>query len=220
MEQQLDSSAKSNISCKAEISCQADSCYGRAVFIFVFGILLVLTPVLYALIAGGIILGDTSEGTADQAIRFYLLTSQASLDLPEITLSEISHMYDVKKIVWNASIVLLVIVVIFVLIGATFPCWFCKGILFGSILALGLLLLLAIFSFTAFNTFFTGFHQLFFSQGNWQFPSESLLIQTYPEQFWKGVVLQWIVLFAGQALVGVLLAQTFLCKFFKIVKSH
>lgn len=32
---------------------------------------------------------------------------------------------------------------------------------------------------------FTWFHQISFPQGNWAFPAESHLIQTFPNQFWK-----------------------------------
>ncbi|GEM_PF-3423997 len=178
--------------------------------ILAMSFIILFTPIFYSLIAGGIILGDTPQGNADHAIRSYLLTNQTSLDLPDITLSEASHMYDVKKIVWNTSIVFLAILMSFILLGATVPQWFCKGIFFGSIIAIGLILLLFVLSLTAFNTFFTGFHKIFFSQGNWQFPLDSILIQTYPEQFWKNITLQWIVLFVVQAVFGTVFAYTFL----------
>lgn len=35
-----------------------------------------------------------------------------------------------------------------------------------------------------FEPFFIAFHKIFFPQGNWSFPTDSILIQLYPEQFW------------------------------------
>lgn len=43
-----------------------------------------------------------------------------------------------------------------------------------------IILLLLIITFISFTSSFTFFHTLFFPQGNWQFPADSLLIQTFP----------------------------------------
>lgn len=36
-----------------------------------------------------------------------------------------------------------------------------------------------------FTVFFDGFHQLLFPQGNWMFPAGSLLLEIFPETFWR-----------------------------------
>lgn len=44
-----------------------------------------------------------------------------------------------------------------------------------------------------FNGFFAQFHQLFFSQGNWTFPYDSLLICSLSEPFWAGMGAVWLL---------------------------
>lgn len=48
----------------------------------------------------------------------------------------------------------------------------------------GLMLLILASSFIDFDTFFTRFHQIFFSAGSWLFWEEDTLIQLYPLPFW------------------------------------
>lgn len=60
------------------------------------------------------------------------------------------------------------------------------------LMAAGILLIvvfvgLAVWAFINFNSFFAVFHQVFFSQGNWQFPYDSLLICSLPTPFWMGM---------------------------------
>ncbi|NDK31002.1 lipoprotein intramolecular transacylase Lit [Nesterenkonia haasae] len=43
---------------------------------------------------------------------------------------------------------------------------------------------IAVLAIVDWQFFFTEFHNLFFPQGNWSFPSDSTLIRLYPEQFW------------------------------------
>ena len=44
-----------------------------------------------------------------------------------------------------------------------------------------------------FQGFFAAFHQLFFSQGNWQFPYDSLLICALPTAFWASMGAVWLL---------------------------
>lgn len=70
----------------------------------------------------------------------------------------------------------------------------------GVIGAVGLMMLIGVLDF---DGFFSGFHQLFFQPGTWQFPADSLLILVFPLGFWMlaaaitGVVLTTL----GAALV-------------------
>ena len=54
-------------------------------------------------------------------------------------------------------------------------------------------LALAIWAIVDFAGFFRTFHQLFFSQGNWEFPYDSLLICALPTEFWMGMGAVWLV---------------------------
>ena len=52
---------------------------------------------------------------------------------------------------------------------------------------------LGVWAFIDFNGLFTMFHQLFFSQGNWTFPYDSLMICALPTEFWVGMGAIWLV---------------------------
>lgn len=60
----------------------------------------------------------------------------------------------------------------------------------GVIVVLGLLGAWAALNF---QSFFAAFHGLFFSQGSWEFPFDSLLICSLPTQFWMGMGVVWLV---------------------------
>ena len=66
-----------------------------------------------------------------------------------------------------------------------------------SIFAAGVIVVVAfvalgIWAAVDFNGFFRMFHQLFFSQGNWEFPYDSLLICALPTEFWMGMGVVWL----------------------------
>ena len=53
--------------------------------------------------------------------------------------------------------------------------------------------LLGICAAINFDGFFTAFHEVFFSQGNWMFSADSLLICSLPTEFWMGMGVCWLV---------------------------
>ena len=55
---------------------------------------------------------------------------------------------------------------------------------------------LGVFAAIDFNRFFALFHQVLFSQGNWTFPYDSLLICALPTEFWVGMGVVWLVVTA------------------------
>ncbi|MBP3867375.1 MAG: DUF1461 domain-containing protein [Eggerthellaceae bacterium] len=60
---------------------------------------------------------------------------------------------------------------------------------------------LGAFAAIDFGRFFALFHGVLFSQGNWTFPYDSLLICALPTEFWVGMGVIWLV---GTALVSIL----------------
>lgn len=56
-----------------------------------------------------------------------------------------------------------------------------------------------------FNGFFSTLHQLFFSQGNWQFPYDSLLICSLPTEFWMGMGIIWLVVSALASILSIII---------------
>lgn len=57
---------------------------------------------------------------------------------------------------------------------------------------LGVLLILGVWAGLNFNGFFSALHSVFFAEGTWTFPVDSLLITMYPTQFWVGMGAVWI----------------------------
>ncbi|MFH1071957.1 MAG: DUF1461 domain-containing protein [Nanoarchaeota archaeon] len=63
-----------------------------------------------------------------------------------------------------------------------------KAVRIAGLVSLAIILLLFLFELVGgFGLLFTGFHSLFFPQGNWQFPADSLLITLFPEQFFRDI---------------------------------
>ena len=58
-----------------------------------------------------------------------------------------------------------------------------------------------------FNSFFAAFHGLLFSQGNWQFPFDSLLICSLPTPFWMGMGVICLVVSVVLSLISLLVGR-------------
>jgi integral membrane protein (TIGR01906 family) len=77
-----------------------------------------------------------------------------------------------------------------------------RGLFAGAWATLGVLLVLGVLGALGWNTFFTDFHKLFFSGGNWEFYMDDTLIRLYPPQFWVDAA---VVLAGIGAIVSVVL---------------
>ena len=62
-----------------------------------------------------------------------------------------------------------------------------------GIVVLAVFVGLGVWAFIDFNGLFTMFHQVFFAQGNWTFPYDSLLICALPTEFWIGMGVIWLI---------------------------
>ena len=58
-----------------------------------------------------------------------------------------------------------------------------------------------------FNGFFRMFHQLFFSQGNWEFPYDSLLICALPTEFWMGMGVVWLAVSFAVSILSIIIGR-------------
>lgn len=66
-------------------------------------------------------------------------------------------------------------------------------IMFATPLAvIGIIVALGIWAFVDFDSLFTQLHGLFFANGTWLFPADSLLITLFPESFWMGMGIVWV----------------------------
>jgi len=66
------------------------------------------------------------------------------------------------------------------------------SLLIAGCATLGLFALVGLWAAFGFDGFFAVLHGLFFSEGTWTFPADSLLIQMYPQGFWMGMGLWWL----------------------------
>lgn len=63
------------------------------------------------------------------------------------------------------------------------------------------LLLTLVIGMFSFDFLFTQFHHLLFPQGNWMFPLDSLLIQTFPLQFWSNAAIMVLIGIVGTTMM-------------------
>jgi integral membrane protein (TIGR01906 family) len=64
------------------------------------------------------------------------------------------------------------------------PGAFSRGLFAGAIVTFVLVVGLAVLAVLGWDRFFTDFHRIFFSQGNWTFQLSDTLIRLFPSQFW------------------------------------
>lgn len=68
-------------------------------------------------------------------------------------------------------------------------------IMFATPLAvIGIIVVLGVWAFIDFDSLFTQLHGLFFANGTWLFPADSLLITLFPEGFWMGMGITWVAI--------------------------
>lgn len=66
---------------------------------------------------------------------------------------------------------------------------------------------LSVWAALDFTGFFTMFHNLFFSQGNWTFPFDSLLICALPTPFWAGMGVVWLVVTVFASVLSIIVGS-------------
>ncbi|MBQ9021859.1 MAG: DUF1461 domain-containing protein [Eggerthellaceae bacterium] len=149
-----------------------------------------------------------TTGTA--TVQMYELAAQGNqYSLGE---NEIKHLIDCNKIIRVAVPVLIVIAVITLISGVILGVTSKKRALGRALIAAPALLLLAMISIGVwaivdFNAFFSAFHGLFFPQGNWTFPADSLLICMLPTGFWIAMAAIWIIVTIALSLVCILFGR-------------
>lgn len=109
---------------------------------------------------------------------------------PGYTEAEISHLEDVKRVI-KASDYIFYLLLLSITVMLTYyhkdrP-FTIKLLRYAGISSVMVTASILLLSLLLFNAVFTLFHQLFFPLGNWTFPAGSLLIQTFPLQFFISI---------------------------------
>jgi integral membrane protein (TIGR01906 family) len=122
---------------------------------------------------------------------------------------ELSHMVDVQKVAQAAFLVLVALLVgelaLFFGLRRNLQVWFAiwRGLIGGSLLTLLILVAAVVAVVVAWDTFFTGFHEVFFANGTWVFEYTDSLIRLYPVRFWQDAAIN-IGIFAGVGALAIL----------------
>ncbi|MDY6847370.1 MAG: TIGR01906 family membrane protein [Chloroflexota bacterium] len=109
---------------------------------------------------------------------------------PIFNARELSHMADVKSVVTGMRVAL-ALCVITLLICAGYILkngrrdLIIKAFNAGGWGVVGLIAAILLFVAISFNQLFTWFHQLFFTEGTWQFFTSDTLIRLFPMRFWR-----------------------------------
>ncbi|MBN6845909.1 TIGR01906 family membrane protein, partial [Micrococcus luteus] len=116
------------------------------------------------------------------------LSSLTHQGAPLFTEVEVDHMTDVKTVLWIATAALVVLVVVCALLIAsllrTSPGGVRRALFAGAVWLPLAVIALAVLAVLGWETFFAGFHSLFFADGTWTFSVQDALIRLYPSQFW------------------------------------
>jgi len=59
-----------------------------------------------------------------------------------------------------------------------------RALFYGALVTLALVAAIIVVVVTDWDGFFVGFHEMFFQNGTWYFPTSDTLIRLFPEQFW------------------------------------
>src|SRR3989338_6139506 len=144
----------------------------------------IVSPIVLVLLSYHAVLFFTPLSPAQEQVFNYL--SQKTPLLSSITPAEISHLDDVRSVMIFLDILLYFSMLIVILILTYYRQnkeQLSKLFQFGGIITLCVLAILLVGIFFNFEQTFTLFHQIFFPQGNWQFAADSVLIQTFPIDF-------------------------------------
>ncbi len=124
----------------------------------------------------------------------------------------VSHLDDCYKLIARAFPWLIVALGV-AIVGLVFTGVVGRKHALGSVLfSAGILVVVAfvalgVWAAVDFNGFFRMFHQLFFSQGNWEFPYDSLLICALPTEFWMGMGAVWLVVAIVMSVLSIVIGR-------------
>lgn len=128
-----------------------------------------------------------------------------------ITPEQISHLDDVNEVADRFVYPILIAAVMagfllvagFNYVGRDVPV---RALLWSGIGTLALIAVLVIWALASFDSLFAVFHSLFFADGTWTFPADSLLITMLPEDFWVLIGGIWIGITALLSIASIMIA--------------
>ncbi len=129
----------------------------------------------------------------------------------------LNHLDDVNEVITSLRMPLLGITLIatFCLMGLVYlfgakPAGW--ALLIAGCATLGLFAVIGFWAAFGFDGFFAVLHGLFFAEGTWVFPADSLLIQMYPQGFWMGMGMWWLGFSCAVALASIIIGYVIIRK--------
>ena len=125
---------------------------------------------------------------------------------PAFNERELRHMADVQSVFFGLTVVGGLSGLLWLSVGAASLTsgWmkdhYAKAILRGSLLTLGVLVIVGGFMVVSWDEFFTAFHRVFFTGDTWLFPNSDTLIRLFPIRFWIDVAAVLVGLLVIEAL--------------------
>ena len=128
----------------------------------------------------------------------YLGELRDPLGNPLFLNTEVQHMLDVKNVIsttYLAGLLLAALMVVaLVYLGKRYAGGIRRGLFAGAVATLALFAVLGTLAVLGWESFFTGFHKIFFANGTWTFNYSDTLIRLYPPQFWVDAAIAIAVL--------------------------
>lgn len=151
----------------------------------------------------------SSNLTENQQKTIDFLNNKEELCL-NYSLEEYYHLKDVKKVMKTTDYLFFISLLFCTLILTYYKNKqedLKKLLRFGGITSLTAAGLIFIFLVISFNFTFTLFHNLFFPQGNWVFPIDSMIIQTFPISFFVAISIKIFILAIGLSVLSIILSK-------------
>lgn len=152
----------------------------------------------------------TKEQLVDYAVQTHALTVYGTNTEVPLDTEAKQHLQDVHNVIKPLLVPLVLLyVATFVWIvllskqgkqNITYP-----ALVTGGVLVLLVFVLLGLWGCIDFYGLFAWMHSLFFVEGTWTFPADSLLIRMYPLPFWIGMGILWLGVSVVLAVLCVLL---------------
>lgn len=159
----------------------------------IFWVLIVILPIL-------VLLSSSTNVALDEKFyskqRFpypnelvdYFSDKTENLNIPDLNQDELSHMSDVKDLIQNLRIAYFILLIIYtvliislLLISKNIVGILSELLYKGGIIANITFIILILIILLSFTQSFWIFHEIFFPQGNFAFPADSVLKQLFPD---------------------------------------
>lgn len=114
---------------------------------------------------------------------------QDHLEQLNITAAEKAHLSDVSNVMVVVKIIFIIVTLILLIVILYHRKNIPQLLYQGGIATIISTIIIVLTLLSGFSSSFTFFHMIFFPQGNWQFPAESALIQTFPLEFFQEIAL-------------------------------